>query len=627
MFAATGLASVAGADTWSDPNVTGIEICKTTVAPTVNLTIPFTYTVTAGATPGGAVVGHITAPVNSTTTNMICSAPLPLAAGAYTVTEDQASAAWNKVNSITPFAGQSIGTPNLVTGSVAVTVTTDNISGVTYSDSLVSGYVEVCKAAAAGSGLTGAAVFNFTLTGGDGMSASASAPVGQCSSPVSVPAGSVKIVEGSGVPSSLFVTSITSPNGAALSGTSLSTGTTNVNVAPAAAGNTSIQSDVLYTNNVVTLKVCKNFTGSPDPVSSYPFTFSAAGTNATAAGGAASGSLSVPVGGCQVAGVYPAGTVATVTEGVVPGTKVFDNGTVGIVAQNGATVVPTTLNVTARTVQVVLGNSTGEGLVTYTDTPATPGELKLCVNGSVATGTPSVSFVTSGPDITTATTVVSQGQCVPVGGVSSPTPIPFNETVKVVGTASTGNVFLTSTVPTTPTDVWEVVNGVLTDTGVTTVVTPPGAVISPANVETESVVISEGLITEVSYTDPVAAPATIVGPVVTTPGPAPFTPVVTTSSSGSNGSSIGLGTSSSTGNTSTLISTPKVLLTKAQIKAELKKFNKELTSLKAAERSDASKLSHLKGHARTHEAALVKKLQGEIRTVTAQIKALNKLNK
>jgi len=321
--------------------------------------------------------------------------------------------------------------------------------------------------------------------------------------------------------------------------------------------------------------------------------------------------------------VYPAGTIVTLTENVVPGTKLA--GTSGVVAQDGASIVPTTLNVTARSVQILLGNSSGEGLVTYTDVPAAPGELKLCVNGTVA-GSPSVSFVTSGTGIATATTVVSQGACVPVGGVVTPTAIPFNETVNIVGTASAGNVFVASTVPTTPTDVWEVVNGTLVDTGVPTVV-PPGAVISPANVETENVIISEGLITEVSYTDPVAAPATIVGPVVTTPGPAPVASLVPSTSSSIGSSSIGLGTSSSTGNTSTLVGTSKVLLTKAQIKAELKKFNKELTSLKASERSDASKLSHLKGHARTHEAALVKKLQGEIRTVNAAIKLLNKLNK
>jgi hypothetical protein len=410
----------------------------------------------------------------------------------------------------------------------------------------------------------------------------------------------------------------------------LPTGTVLLNVAPVTVGNTAIQSDVTYTNNVVTLKVCKYFSGGTSPATNYPFTYSVAGANASDAGSATSGSLNVPVGGCQIAGVYPAGSIATVTEGVVPGTKVA--GTNGIVAVDGATVVPEANNpsVTARSVQVVLGNGTGEGIVDYTDVPAAPGELKLCVNGTV-TGSPSVSFMVTG---VSTPTVVNQGQCVPVGGVTNPTLFPFNSTLTVTGTASTGNSFVMSTVPTSPTDVWEVVNGVLTDTGVPTVQSGPS--ISSAgtgtnNVETENVIISEGLITEVSYTDPVATPAGLVGPVVTTPGPATVaSPVVSTSSSTtSSSSSVSPSVVPSTSNTSTptLISTPKVLLTKAQIKAELKKDNKQLSSLKTSERSDAKKLSSLKGHARTHEAALVKKLQGEIRTVNAQINALNKLLK
>lgn len=617
MLAGTGLASVAGA-TVDGNTTTGIEICKTTVAPTVNSAIPFTFTVTPV---GGGTSHSITAPVNTSTTNMICSAPLWVGAGQYTVTEDQAAQAWNKVNSITAFAGQSdiVGTPNLSKGSAVVTVTYGSVSGLTYSDSLVTGYVEVCKAAAANSGLVAPAAFNFTLTGGDGYTGTTSATVGECSSPVQVPAGTVQVVEGDGHANDLYVSGIASTtNSIVPNSTVLSTGTTVLNVA--ASTSTAIQSDVTYTNNVVTLKVCKYFSGGTSPQSSYPFTYSVAGANAADAGSATSGSLNVPVGGCQIAGVYPAGSVATVTEGVVPGTKVGN-----IVAQNGATVVPTTLSLTGRSVQVVLGNGTGEGLVNYWNIPAAPGELKLCVNGTV-TGSPSVSFLTTWAGNTTGTTtVVNQGQCVPVGGVSNPTAIPFNSTVKVVGTASAGNVFVASTVPTTPTDVWEVVNGVLTDTGVPTVV-PPGAVISPANVETESVIISEGLITEVSYTDPVAAPATLVGPVVTTPGPATVvSPVVSTSNTGSTSVSSGtVNPSTGSTSTSTLITTPKVLLTKAQMKAELKKFNKELTNLKGALKADTNKMSHLKGQARSHEAAIVKKVNSQIKALNAQIKALNK---
>jgi hypothetical protein len=620
-FALTGLAGVASAD--QSPSATGIEFCKVTAAPAVSLTVPFHFTVSQGGTQIGSTVA---APVNASTTNMICSQPVTgLSTGTYTVNEVEASQAWNKVNSITGLPGQNdISSPILTgihAGQASVSVVNGSISAVVYSDSLITGYVEVCKAAATGSGLVQPASFNFTVTGGDGFSAPTSATVGECSPAMQVPAGSVQVAE-SGTPQQLFVSAITSPNGAALSNVSTVDGT--VNVAVKASGDSSIQSDVTFTNNVVTLKVCKSWWSGDDavsPTSTYPFTFSATGANVTDAGSAASGSLpTVPVGGCQVVGTYPAGTDVTVTEGIVAGTKVESIG-----AQDGASLVPgTTPSITGRSVQVQLGSS-GEGLVNFTDTDAANGFLKLCVNGTSTAATPSVSFAVTG---IASPTVVTQGQCVPVGGDLTPTPFAFNSNITVTGTASNGNSFVTSTVPTTPTDVWEVVGGVLTDTGVKTLVSGPTISGATNNVETEVVTISEGLYTEVTYTDPIATPTAITGPVVTTaPIPGGSVATSTSSSTGSSTSVVGLGQTQTSNGTTILVSTPQVLLTKAQIKAELKKFNKELTSLTAAERADAKKLTHLKGHARTRDASLVKKLQGEIRTVNAQIKALNKLNK
>ena len=149
----------------------------------------------------------------------------------------------------------------------------------------MTGVVEVCKQIVAGSGLTG--TFQFTVTGGNGFSSTVSVPVGDCSSPITVPAGLVMVRETGDLSES--VTAITATQTAAgtnaivgpNAGPSADLPTATV-VAAVAAGDASQQTLVTVTNNSVRLKLCKyvdgGLTNTTAPGNSrFPFTFSAAG--------------------------------------------------------------------------------------------------------------------------------------------------------------------------------------------------------------------------------------------------------------------------------------------------------------------------------------------------------------
>lgn len=409
-----------------------LEICKSadTSAP---VTGPFTFTVSEG----GATVA------TQTVTTGTCSAPFAVPAGSATVTETAVPFATVTAISTIPadrLISSNPGTPSNSgpNGNAVVTVVPGDISTattVTFTNKEVTGFIEVCKQAATGSGLTG--TFQFTITGAMGFLDTVSVPVGACSNSIQVPAGSV-VVQETGSPAT-FVTSIAVTPSSALESTDvagfspnpdLANGRVGVAVAP---GDVSSETIVTFTNSNAVLKICKvagtNSLGSIPIGENFPFT--ANGTSVTVPAGPP------PGGTCEIVpGIFRAGTTVAIAEGIVPGTAVSS-----ITVAPGDREVPAgNANLSARTVTVVLGS--GETVVTYTNVPAPPGTLKICkvAGPGVATGA-LFTFTVAG---LTGTTSVPAGSCVIVG------PFPFNSTQTITESVPSG--FAVTSIAADPSD-------------------------------------------------------------------------------------------------------------------------------------------------------------------------------
>jgi streptogramin lyase len=280
---------------------------------------------------------------------------------------------------------------------------TSNVVTVTFSDSLVTGAVEVCKAIVAGSGLTG--TWSFAITGANGFNQTVSAPAGACAPPVTVPAGRVKVQETGDA--SENVTQITALNAAGAdvtlgpdAGPAADLPTATI-VAAVAAGDVSKQTIVTMTNNSVRLKLCKYVDAGGTP-GTYTFALSATGNSGPTAVPAsvnltattANNSLANAV--CTLIGPLRAGTAVSVSEAIVPGTKVgsitVDPTTDGY--SGGPVIVPGSLDLPNRSVKVIVG--AGETVVTYEDVAAAPGLLKLCKVASLGTVTEFTSGLNPG---------------------------------------------------------------------------------------------------------------------------------------------------------------------------------------------------------------------------------------
>jgi len=507
---------------------------------------------------------------------------------------------------------------------------------VTYTDALVTGYVEVCKATPAGSGLTG--VFGFklsaALTSGRFATAAyagtASANVGACSGPIQVPAGSITATENG---TNLYVTAITAdlngnPAVNELTAKSLVAGWGTANVLKSA--DVSTQTDIYFTDDVVALKVCKLWgpTGSGPVGQLYPFTVTP-GANPFGNGPVpAPYTVSIQVGQCSVPVAYAPGTPVTVTEGIVPGTKVL-----GIANTGSLTTVPASTSLVNRTTQVIMGNdvlgatSTDEGLVTFTNEAADPGTLKVCKvagTGLAPLGNTFNFVVTNGA--TTYNVAVPLGQCeFVVDSHGVPVEFPYNTTVLVTETASTGN--LAQSIVVVPTNVTE-------SRGVTTELAKTNqnlGVISGAS--SANVTISEDLVTEATWAD-------IDPPIVTDPTGNGSGVASTNGTNGAASNNNPLGTS----NTSNAVvnangvlvivpaksvtpivkaSTTHVALTKAQ-SAKLAKFQKQLAADKAQVKALTTK--HFSSLAAAKSALKkVNALKSQEKTLNKEIAALKKL--
>jgi hypothetical protein len=498
-IASSALVGVVGATAiraGADPGAyTGqIKICKNFATPlpaglNINVTTEtFGFTVSGiESGPGSSTENPLLVTVGS------CSAITSVPTGSETITE--IGAPWYTVGSITELPGQSYLTSSSLsdgTATVAVTATTD-VDVVTYTNEPVTGYLEVCKQAVSGSGLTG--TYAFTVTGPDGFSNSTTAAavgINGCSDPILVPAGTDTVTEAG---TNLYVTGIiANTNGVGESDIvtdNLTTGTADVSVAPSTS--TDFQTDVTYTNDVVNYETCKVFSsdnGLPNIVlatTAFPFTFTATGV---AGPNTAPPAVSLEPGQCSDPTALRPGTIVSVTEGIVPGTKVES------IVASGADSVSTLASVTAGTISVIVGTSTSssaaptnDAYVTYTDEAAGPGTLKICkAAGSPAPSGTSFTFTASGAP---GTTTVGLGDCAFVNNANgTPMEFPFNSTVTVTETTAGSTV---SSITATPPNVLELVGSTLTQTSEPTLSNSSGAV--------ASVVIGETTLTEVTFTD------------------------------------------------------------------------------------------------------------------------------
>jgi hypothetical protein len=423
--------------------------------------------------------------------------------------------------------------------------------------------VEVCKQIVTGSGLTG--TFQFTVTGGNGFTSTVSVPVGDCSAPITVPAGLVMVRETGDLSES--VTAITATQTAAgtnaivgpNAGPSADLPTATV-VAAVAAGDASRQTLVTVTNNSVRLKLCKyvdgGLTNTTAPGNSrFPFTFSAvgnAGPNGPIAPLTLAAGNSFATAVCTVVGTFRAGLTVQITEGITPGTKVGSITTNPTINTGGTpTVVPGSLSLPNRTISVVLG--AGETVVTYEDVPALPGMLKICKVAGVSTppvapGTVFTFTITNGTAVRTL--------AVPAGSCAIDTNYPFDTTLSVVETAVTNTTVQSITA--VPTNVSVLQGGVATNTN--------QLVLTNVNLaaRSTSVTIGENNITEVTYVNVDPLPDTTVTTGTTTGGTTGSTTGgsstgSSSSSSSTGGSSSGGGSSSSSSTTAAAASVPAVV--------------------------------------------------------------------
>ena len=248
----------------SDPGTGYLEICKYSTG--LSGTPSFTFDVSG--------YGPVTVGNNS------CTTPFAVSAGDVTITEE--SGTFYSVSSISTDPGSALissnpqgsgaldpGPNGTAVVSVASSGDPSTATTVSYTNEPVYGYIEVCKNNASDSGLTGS--FSFTITGNNAFTDTVSVPIGACSFPIQVPAGSVTVTEAA--PNS--VSGITVQNGDP-STTSTSDGSATVTVLPEpAAGDTSQEAIVSFANETVQLKICKI---ASDAGVTAPYTFTAVGT-------------------------------------------------------------------------------------------------------------------------------------------------------------------------------------------------------------------------------------------------------------------------------------------------------------------------------------------------------------
>ncbi|MDE3129979.1 MAG: hypothetical protein KGL16_02405 [Acidobacteriota bacterium] len=486
-----------------------IEICKTfnagpTGAPKYQGS--FTYHVA-----DGGYVGNVT--INALQGGpQVCTAPLSVPVGTATVTEQ--GAPWFSVDSITATPGDpGTVTPGSAAGVATLSVNQAPAPGdqsmttiVQYTNDPVYGTIEVCKQAASNSSsLTGTYSFNVTSTDAGvnvfdsetgaydlPWSTTTTATISGaglgCSGPITVPAGTVSTEE----PGTTYVTGITATadgaNALISPAPNLALGTANEEVL---AGDTTNQTIVTYTDALSTVKLCKAWAGDSSPTTSFPFAVSSSGP---AGPTAVAGTVGLNAGDCQILGEVRAGTRVNITEGVVPGTKV-DGIDVSPTSnsQGNSPIVPDSLSLPNRTLSIIAG--AGETVVTFTDGPADPGWLKICVAPTTNPAAGTVPFTVNGSQTIDVNLSSTAMQC-----TLDPNTFAFNSAVKIVGGSLPGSDAFTGMPSVVPTNVEVLEGGVPTPTNQMS--------LSASTASTATVLMSEGIVDEITFTVDPPAPAT-----------------------------------------------------------------------------------------------------------------------
>jgi hypothetical protein len=246
---------------------------------------------------------HKTVSLKPTSTGRVCSAKLTVAKGNYKVTQSKASHV--QVLNIKASPTYSIKSLNLAGGKVKVGVSAGGSSKVVYVNQVSSstatsspspspspdpsspppsptptptasspppggdGFIEVCKKA---SDWWVSGSVNVTITDG-GFSTMQTVPVGECTGPLQVPAGTATVTESA--PSPYYLTSVKVTPAADLVGTNLAASSTTVTVVPSSDSGTETLVDLYNSTHLGYFKVCKTITSnSGDLITQGDNTFS-----------------------------------------------------------------------------------------------------------------------------------------------------------------------------------------------------------------------------------------------------------------------------------------------------------------------------------------------------------------
>jgi hypothetical protein len=291
-------------DFWNSTQVGYVKVCKTLTANSVDLagkTFYFTVTTVNGQHSVSVVAGAV-----GTTACVIDFPPLPLGSPV-SITEEAVANVKNVTVSVSP-AGQDAGsappTANLTVGA--------NITTATFTNQAF-GTLEICKNAADAS--TATQTFQFSVNNGAPISVHA----GQCSPPISVPAGTATVYELA--KTNFHLVSVLVSGGRLVSGTN----PVSVSVPFGGVANETV---VTFTNAVNTgqFKICK--VSSEGTLQGVPFHFT---YSYTVYGTPVTGSADVIPGACSsfsadIPVVDPSGNPipVTVTEAATTGVAVSD---------------------------------------------------------------------------------------------------------------------------------------------------------------------------------------------------------------------------------------------------------------------------------------------------------------
>jgi hypothetical protein len=378
----------------NSPATSVLKVCKVAGDPAL-LGHQFSFTETAG----GSTVGP---------TSVTAGSPGDLVHECTDVSTYQVGTKVNIAELATPgvavsniqVLGGSAGNVNLAAGTVTATVGS-GVTDVVYTNVPVvvqpPGYIEVCKSAA--DSFVPSGPWTFTLNQGN-WNDTEHVLTGQCTGPITVPAGQVSVQESVSSPS--YVSSITAIPAGNLLGSNLANGQATFAVASGA------DTTAVFTNSTQMgyVKVCKTLRSGSDSLTGMPFTFNVndvAGTQTVTV-------IASPPG--QTACVpdftaLPVGSVATITEQSVPN-----------VALVGVSVVPASADAgsSSATARVTVGTSMNSAIFTN----AALGWMEVCKNAADAsTAGHSFNFsVNGGLQFPVMTGQCSQPMQVPVGTAS-----------------------------------------------------------------------------------------------------------------------------------------------------------------------------------------------------------------